>query len=346
MKKTLLHIRKFLAGSLLPALVTLVGFTSCDSSIFHEDLQPCPQGLSVRFIYDYHLETGNAFPEQGDCLTLLVYDTAGRWVCTKTAGKEQIADENWRMTLDLPAGSYYLLAYGGMECSDASFSFAQTPSTTPMRDLEVFLHPSLLTEPDGSYLHPLFYGNHKDLLKVTVPSDALDYTECTVEMMRDTNDFRIILANENGAPISADDYTFTITDNNTRFNYLNQIISTEDVVYRQWARGDVNVGQNPDDTPFSMAWGDISTSRLMENSSARLTVYRKDGLRVLSIPLIPVLEMYKLEAPRFKKMGTQEFLDRKNTWVMTFFLNGEGVWAQVSIIIDDWEVRIDNITDF
>lgn len=327
--------------------MTLVGLTACDSSIFHEDLQPCPQGLRVRFVYDYHLEGGNALPEQVDCLTLLVYDAAGRWVLTETAGKEQTSDENWRMQLDLPAGTYYLLAYGGMSCSEASFSFAQDPATISMRDLEVFLHPSLITEPDGSYLHPLFYGNHRNLLQVTVAPNSMEYTECTVEMMRDTNDFRIILANENGMPISADDYTFTITDDNTRFNYLNDIIPTESVVYRQWTRGDINVGISQANTPFAEAWGDISTSRLMENSDARLTVYRKDGLRVLSIPLIPVLESYKLDVPRFRNMPYQEFLDRKNTWVMTFYLTGAGIWGGASIIIEDWDVRIDNIsTDF
>lgn len=54
------------------AVITGLNLASCDS--FNEQLEPCPQGARLRFVYDYNMEFANAFPSQVDCLTLLVYD--------------------------------------------------------------------------------------------------------------------------------------------------------------------------------------------------------------------------------------------------------------------------------
>lgn len=314
---------------------------SCDA--LHEDLQPCPQGLRLRFIYEYNMLFANAFMSQVHCLTLLVYGENGNYIDTVTVtDRELLADENWRMILDLPAGNYTLIAYGGMNCDNSSFRFDPQPQTTSMQNLEVFLPSTELTDPKGPDLHPLFYGR----LNVTVPESGTDYLDATVEMMRDTNDFRVLLSNESGEPINADEYVFTISDNNTRFNYLNNVISTESVTYYPWDWGNSQIGSIPEsEDRFSVAWAELTSSRLMENSKARLTVIRKeDGKKVLSIPLIEVLLLLKSE--HFQTMGDQEFLDRESRWNLTFFLTGNGIWAGVSIVINDWIVRINNISDF
>ena len=49
----------------------LVGLTGC-SSLINDDLAPCPEGVVLRFVYDYNMEFANAFPSQVDCLTLPV----------------------------------------------------------------------------------------------------------------------------------------------------------------------------------------------------------------------------------------------------------------------------------
>lgn len=72
-------------------------------------------------------------------LTLLVYDKEGNYLETRTADRPETADENWRMVIDLPAGDYNMLAFGGMECRDASFRFSAPVNETPMQDLQVVL---------------------------------------------------------------------------------------------------------------------------------------------------------------------------------------------------------------
>lgn len=70
-----------LIGAVLAALMT-ASFSSCES--IYEDLEACPHGVSLRFVYDYNMEFANAFPSKVDCLTLLVYDSEGNYVTTIT----------------------------------------------------------------------------------------------------------------------------------------------------------------------------------------------------------------------------------------------------------------------
>ena len=118
----------------------LVGLTGC-SSLINDDLAPCPEGVVLRFVYDYNMEFANAFPSQVDCLTLLVYDAQGRLVQTRTETSSVLADENYRMTLDLPAASYHFVAYGGMACSKPTFHFVDQPvAGSQLRGNERRLH--------------------------------------------------------------------------------------------------------------------------------------------------------------------------------------------------------------
>lgn len=171
-------------SSIIPAAFAVAGMVSlasCDA-IIYDDLDPCDEGLRLRFVYDYNMEFANAFPSQVDCLTLLVYDKDGKYIETRTESSASLlSDENWRMQLDLPAGTYRLLAYGGMACDDASFSFTATPDASlPIENVGVAMNPGCITSPVGTQLHNLFYG----ALEVTVPEESTDYTEATVEMMR------------------------------------------------------------------------------------------------------------------------------------------------------------------
>lgn len=327
-------------GTLLAlTLAASAALTSCD--IFNEDLPPCPQGLQLRFVYDYNMEFANAFPSQVDCLILLVYDKEGNYVRTETASRPETADENWRMTVDLPAGDYTLLAYGGMDQEHSSFRFNPTPQNSTFSDLKVYLPTELLTHPRGTDLHPLFYGR----AEVSVPETSTEYVQETIYMMKDTNDIRIVLLNENGQPADADEFVFTITDDNTLFNSMNELITAPErteTVYSPWDWGNSEAGVNPDGTPTQVCWAEFSVSRLMTSSPGILKITRaSDGNTVVSIPLVNVLLL--LKSQHFSAMKNQEFLDRESRWNMTFILAGNGVWAGTTIVINDWVVRLNNI---
>ena len=316
---------------------SMTGFTSCDA--FKEDLPPCPEGVALRFVFDYNMEFANAVPSQVDCLTLLVYDAAGNYVTTRTETTSVLADENWRMNIDLPAGqTYHFVAYGGLECSQSTFSFVNTPAAgSSLNQLQVTMDADCIDADPGKDLHPLFFGD----LDLAVPTGATDYTAGTVYMMRDTNTLRILLQNVDGTPCYASDFTFTLTDNNTLFNFDNNVIPTTDgIQYIPYYTGDVTPGLNGDGSDVVLAASEFSTSRFMETSNARLIIKNKaNGNVVLSIPIINYLLL--LRSQQYASMGDQEFLDREHRWNVILFLE-HGRWVDTHIVVNDWNVRINH----
>lgn len=308
-----------------------LSFSSCDR--IHEDLQPCPQGLRIRFIYDYNMEFANAFMSQVDCLTVLFYNQQGNYVTSRTNTTSDLANENWRMTVDLDPGQYTVVAYGGMACQNTSFSFVTPPDVTPLHDIEVRLNP----EEVGKELHPLFYGK----LDTSVEENSLTYKEVTVEMMKDTNNLRVLLQQVNGEPVDNEDFDFVITDNNTLFAWDNDLLPVPTVTYTPWARGNASPGELPDGSDASVAWAELSFSRLLTAASPRLLITEKStGKDVVDIPLNNYLLLLKSQA--FATMGNQEFLDRESRWNMIFFLGEGNYWVSTTISIKDWTVRINN----
>lgn len=313
---------------------------SCDT--FDEDLDPCPQGIELRFIYDYNMEYANAFPSQVDCLTVLVYNSAGKLVRVLTETSDVLSDENWRMQVDLPAGQYRVIAYGGMACDKPSFTFTEALEPgLEMTKLGVDMLSSMLTSPVGQNLHPLFWGD----CELTVTEDDTEYSRGTVEMMKDTNNVRVVLQNVDGTPVDQNDYVFTLTDDNTRFNWDNELLESPTVTYWPWTRGNATAGFTEEGLEVKAAYAEFSTSRFVTDSPAQLTVTRKsDGRKVLSIPLIRTLLLLRSEA--YAKMESQEFLDRESRWNLLFLLDSTtGGWIKTSIVINDWEVRINDISD-
>lgn len=315
-------------------------FISCDR--LHEDLEPCVSGARLRFIYEYNMEFANSFPKQVDCLTLLIFDGDGHYVQTRTASRPETSDEDWRMLIDLPAGKYRMIAYGGLDCSDASFSFTSDPAETLLEDIEVKLNPAPVSTDEGHALHHLFYGSLD--IEIPEPGNDTTYTDGTVYMMKDTNDIRIILGNENGIPTDAADFDFRLISDNTLMNYKNFLLPTAPTTYWPWVQGNAEIGLLDSEEPAIVAFAEISTSRLVKGNPTTLLITRKsDGYEVVRVPLINILMLYKGE--RYASMPAQEFLDRESRWNITFFLTADGLWLRTKIVVNDWTVRYNYITE-
>ncbi len=329
------HIISTFAGAVLFAASAGVAFSSCER--IYDDLEPCPHGVSLRFVYDYNMAYANAFPSSVDCLTLYIYDSDGRYVDTETVTGAQLQDENYRMTLDLDKGTYRFIAYGGLACGEKTFSVVQEPSSGSMyTDLRVEMDKDRLSAPSvgDRRLHNLFWGD------LTLATADL-YSEGTVEMMKNTNNIRIVLQQLNGEPVRVDDFSFEITDDNTLFGYNNDLIPNGMVTYTPWSSGEAVAGVSGEGQPVVVAYSEFSVSRLMKKNSPRLTIrLKEDGREVVDIPLNDYLLLLKSEL--YAKMPPQEFLDRESVWSMVFFLGSDMSWIRTHIKINDWTVRINN----
>ncbi len=328
------RLAAFCMASLMLSAIT----TSCNA-VIDDELPECKDGLELRFIYDYNLEFANAFPSQVDCLTVLVYTEDGRYVGTYTESGEPLKDEDYRMHIDLQPGKYNIIAWGGMQCDDASFSFTAPPAQTAMEALQVKMNSGLLTSPTGPHLHNLFYGKIQAEIK---RSNNLEYESYTLPMMKDTNNIRIVLENLNGKSLSDDDFEVTITDDNTLLAWNNDVVPTSTVTYWPWVTGTVEAGQIAG-VPVDDAYAELTTSRLLDtHRTAALKIRNlQTQMDIIDVPLIKFLLL--LKSRDFDYMEPQEFLDRCSRWNLTFFLQGNGTWMDVYIKIDDWTVRLDDI---
>lgn len=331
-----LSIQRTTAAALLAAAA--MALSGC-GSVF-DDLEPCPTAAEMRFVYEYHLEQGNAFPAQVDCLTLHIYDADGRFVETHDVTGPELADENWRMRLDLPAGRYHAVAYGGIACADASFAHVPEPADgSRYTDISM----QLLSSHVGKRLHDHFHGT----LDFTV-SDGTDGTDrVTMYMTKTTNHLRVLLQNLDGTPCDGRDFDITVSDDNSVLDCRNNPVAGRPVVYNAWTSGQLVIEDDDaragDADPVTLGYAELSTSRIMMGGPSKIRIYsHKAGRVIAELPLALYLSMGKSDADPW---GSQEYLDRCSRWNLTFFLDHNNSWHKAYIVVNGWTVRINN-TDF
>ena len=340
------------AGLIFPTL------TSCDDNIIYDNLEPCNIGVRLRFVYDYNMEYANAFPSQVDCINVFFYDENGNFVTAREVTGEVLADENYRMIVDLEPGNYDIVVYGGTNSAHTSFTFADFPgqeSTFTDRNI------SLKDEMVGEELHPLFYGT----VDFTCDEWDLDYRDKTVYLMRDTNSIRVHLQQVDGEPMFEDMFDFNILADNTHFQYDNKVVlQGAQTIFNPWFRNNQNPGFNPDGSQLWVCQAEFSVPRLVwdKNELVGLTRanvadgyegqpwlkinYKADNRNVVDIPLLPYLLMCKPEhsnSVQSPNITDQEFLDRENRYDLFFFLDKHYNWIYVEIRVLDWVVRVNNV---
>lgn len=360
-RQQMTKIIRSLCGAALKAALPMALLSSC-GSVF-DDLDPCPQGVVLRFRYDYNLEFANAFHNQVECLAVHIYDENGNFVVTKTETSDNLSRESYEMAVDLPVGKYHAVAYGGTICEESSFAHPVQPAQgSRLSDLQLKMNP----EHTQKHLHDQFWGASD----FTVVEGALDYVPDTVMMQKNTNHFRIILANTNYEPLDGKDFEFRITADNTHFNNDNTLRVAGNTDYTAWVKGQYSAGiadlapalQLSDETradgdnTYRVAYGELSTSRLLvslQDASVQSPVlvvrHIPTDREVMSVPLIRFLLMSKSDEEGYriahfngKPMTDQEYLDRQNRWNLMFFLDDNNTWVQTKIVVNDWVVRINN----
>lgn len=327
-----------MTGKAIVAVMMCVALALSSCGSVFDDLDPCPGGVRMRFVYDYNLESANAFPAQVDCLTLHIYDGDGNFVTTVTETTDVLADENWRMTIDLAPGHYRAIAYGGIACSDASFVHTAEPAQGSHYSA---IAMQLAPEKVGTRLHDHFHG----AVDFDIDPNALDYTEETLHMSKTTNHIRILLQQLNGDPVDGRDFEFYITDDNTVLDHANMPVAGHATTYPAWQTGFLSTATDPENRAdgalqdVQVGFGDLSTSRLHFDTGARLRIFSKEQQRnVAELPLNSYLAMCNNY-----DYSDQEFLDRCSHYTLAFFLDESDHWVRMEIRVLGYTVRINNI---
>ena len=321
-------------------LATLA-MTGCDSVIY-DDLDECPSGLQLRFEFNYNLLKADAFASQVKSVNVWAFDKTGAFVWSGAASGEILTRPGYIMETPLGEGTYDFVAWCGLE-DNADFNLGSYEPASK-EDLEIKLR---MLESDGlnissSHFKSLFNGVVTDVNYVVDPLEPSVMT-VTVPLIKDTNDFAVMLAHVNGLPIKNSDFTVSISYADSYLAWNNVVEPTSPTVtYTPWStlygettHAPIN-GDNNDIRVRSTLLFELSTSRLIENGDAYLDIVRTtDNVRIVHIPLIEYLLFEK--GARFDEYSDQEYLDRRDDYSLLFFIDTDMTWYMAGgVYINSW----------
>lgn len=165
-------LKLILGCAMIAASASLAG-----CGMMTEDLSDCPDGLFVRFVYDYNTMRADMFKDHVGHISLYVYDENGRKVAEKSVSNagdaRPLADYGYTIHFtpsELPAGKYRLQAVGLQRDWDEALA---TPGAK-YRKGEVESHQDLLVSLDHS--PSMMPGTGRFPVSSAAPLDTLWHT--------------------------------------------------------------------------------------------------------------------------------------------------------------------------
>lgn len=342
-----------LITALLPAVFAL-SFTACDNPVF-EDEGVCVVTYNLRFVYNMNLKWADAFPSEVHSVHLYAFDRNGLFVKDFTANGEPVDIEGYTMQLDLDPGHYTLVAWCGLENEGETVKSFTVPVPVAGQTRIEELTCALNTQPASraeSYSKERLRFLYHGMLDVDLPKVYNGNFDYTMYLTKDTNHIRIILQQLSGEDLKPDDVDFTIEDTNTLMGYDNLMLSPEVVAYRPWATLSGEAGMVPEDSESDdliyaqSVIADLSTSRLMaaHKDNMMLTITGENDKQIARVPLLQYALMSReyYEEAYGHRMDDQEFLDREDEYVFTFFLDASQRWVKMHIDILSYRLVIYN----
>lgn len=228
-------------------------------------------------------------------------------------------------------------------------------------------------------LFDLFHGLNGEV-KIYAPNETPGETHhYQVPLKKNTNRINIILQQLSGEDMDASQFSYTVVDNNGTMNADNEVngeapqityhpfLTMEGVagmgidgypdartraytmapkIPQFWLPGEeipsyfkTRAGSDSQFKPIKVAVAGISISRLVTDHSTALNVYNPDKELVCTIPL---QDYARILGTLHGGMGEQEYLDREDTYNLTFFLDKNNQWVNTAIIINSWKLLVKN----
>lgn len=331
-KPYLWHILLFLAA--------YMSITSC-SSFIYDDEGDCRVRYTVKFKYDYNMKFADAFKPEVDEVTLYLIDSEGNIVWQKSESGSILKEDGYAMTVDVAPGTYSMIAWCN---SEAPTTFASGYDGT-REGLHTRFHTDVREDNSlhiSNELDRLFHGYVEDAVFPNAPEGDFEYL---IPLTKDTNHFVITLQQLSGEAIDSDAVEFEITDDNTHLCWDNSPLPHNAATYHQWYKTGVDVdlgtganGSRAANNHFAGVVAELTTSRLMADSGAYLKVYRTDnGETIASIRLIDAI-LLVMGYENSHKLTPQQYLDYKDEYNMTFFLDENHRWIDGMLQIESWRV--------
>lgn len=326
-------------------LLASSAFASCN--ILDEEEADC--AVYVSFKYDYNMKFADAFAHSVKSVTLYAFGQDGKLAFQKTEEGSLLAQEGYAMRLDEinrnDVDKYDFITWAGLADNESFTVPLLQAGISTKEDLYCRLerkHESRAEEGTAVVdqdLEALFHGqvNGSSLSRAASTNGNVE-----ISLTKNTNNVRIVLQHLSGEPVNADQFHFTITDENGLMNYDNNLLQDEVITYRAWDKYDGYAGVGETEkkegiTEINVAIAELTVARLMADERPILRITNKaTGENVLTIPLVDYVLLVKGNYNR--EMTDQEYLDRQDEYNMTFFLDEGNHWMNAYIHINSWHV--------
>ena len=321
----------------------MLTFLSCTRSHIFEYEGDCEVYYDIRFKYDYNIKYADAFANEVNSLALYIFDEDDILIeKIVTTDKEELSKEDFHIRLELPAGCYTLLAWGGLGEEESFDMLADEEiGRTRIEELQVRMHRAYDDEGraySDKDLAPLFHG----IMELDVVSEPGTYKK-TMSLMKNTNVVRIVLNEMSGHAMDSKNFTFEITDHNGLYDYDNTRLDDEAITYKPWYIEEIYADfdeSSTRSTNINTVLAELTIGRMMATESPILRVLNSQtGEQILRLPLAEYMLLIK--GNYHKAMGDQEYLDRQDEYSLTLFLD-EGKWMSTQIVINGWRVVIND----
>ena len=363
----LFHLSTAVRGLVVGA-IAVMAMSAC--SMMHDDRDYCPDGLYVRFVYDYNLQRADMFKDHVGSLTLFVFDENGYFVkqqeVTNSDTNTPLKQYGYTMHVDgLAPGRYQMITLANQNNAATSgntkYQWADLQKGDSMSVLKTILNRSTEVDSDGYYLvdnsapmDTLWHGMDATTVEVRAGVPTYD----TISLVRDTKNLNLTLRQLKDPNLCAiQDYDIYITDANGMLLYDNTVADDGKLKYKPYAQwnsyystdGTVSdiVPPIEGDIQQEVAHANIAFNRLMYRNSndnpAMLYVRNnKTDVMVLKANLSNYLAEGR-NAYDYFHYSPQEYLDRAYDYNLELVLVGD-TWeyVEISIAILSWTVRIQN----
>lgn len=323
----------------LAIIIAAIGLSSC----VYDDMQECPNDYRLKIVYDRNMLFTDAFANRVKSVDVKVFDhDTGKEIYHHTEQGEALAAEGYEISLPIPPGSYDILCWGSMAEGD-SFSYAN-PSADILEHHNVHLSIDNNGESD-KLLNGLFHGLSKNVVFTDNNlSGSFDIQRSVIYLTNNTNRVNVVLHNLDNSQLQPEDFTIRILSQNAEMAHDNSISANRKVTYRHWNVSPILVDyiHTEDEEAETRASvqsalsAEFSVARLTPDGNSRLEVVRNsDGERIISVPLERNLLLYK--GAFYSFMTDEEYLDRQESFTLTFILDQNNNWSSASMIyIQDW----------
>lgn len=337
---------------LIPATALLL--TSCHNPVFEYE-GDCEVHYYLHFVYDLNLKWADAFPSEVNSVNLYAFDEKGLFVKEFLGRGDALSQPGYTMELDLEPGNYQLVAWCGLYNDGVDMESFTVPSpskgVTTIDELTCTLNTisnAQYTNCSDKRLYFMYHGNMDVELPDSQDGQSYDYT---MYLTKDTNHIRIVLQQLSGENMDPSMFDFRIEDANGKLAYNNSLLGDTEINYLDWNKTGAEAGvskKNPDGNSEIVyvdgVAADLSVSRMMADHQNEffLTVYNNDTGEEI-ITKVPVIQYALLSKGYYElaynhSMSDQEFLDREDEYVLTFFLDENLKWLNTVVYIHSWRI--------